>query len=245
MDEVKQQSGTPKLNEALAKAQLVMTAAKKDAVNPHFKSSYADLASIIEACRKPLAENGLAIAQVVTTDAKGVTVTTRLLHVSGECIEAPCWMPVAQQTPQAYGSAITYGRRYSLAAMVGVAAEDDDGNASSISKNVPPPAGVEKLRQQVSKPVQAQFGEPPPHTDDDAPYAPADAKQRTHEDITMGKFGNGAGKRLSELDDNSVSFYRSACQRTLSDASKSQYHAKEILRLAAFNSELRLRGLPE
>lgn len=218
-----------------------MTAAKKDAVNPHFKSSYADLASIIEACRKPLAENGLAVAQVVTTDPKGVTVTTRLLHVSGECIEAPCWMPVAQQTPQAYGSAITYGRRYSLAAMVGVAAEDDDGNASSASKNIPPPAGVEKLRQQIAQPT---VSEPPPHTDAPSYANETPGGQRNHEDIVMGKFGQSGGKRLSELDDNSVLFYRSACQRTLTDPTKSQYHTKEILRLAAFNCELQFRGLP-
>lgn len=121
-----------KLAEALAKAQGAMAAAKKDSTNPHFKSRYADLAAVWEAIRAPLAENGLSVLQRVSTSQEGVTVETMLLHASGEWVQDRCWMPVAQQTPQGFGSAITYARRYSLSALVGVAAdEDDDGNAAS------------------------------------------------------------------------------------------------------------------
>ena len=197
--------------------------AKKESVNPHFKSKYADLSSVIDACRKPLGDNGLAFVQLVSTDKSGVIVTTRLLHSSGESIEASCWLPVVQQTPQAYGSAITYGRRYSLAAMVGVAAEDDDGNgATSAGKEAMVPAGVEKLREQI---------------------AGALGKVRTHEDIKMGNFGTGAGLPMSELDDKSLAFYRGACTKNLADETKAQWHGKEILRLAAFNAEMLYRGL--
>ncbi len=132
MSEAAMQSETlGKLGEALAKAQSVMTGAKKDRQNPHFKSNYADLASIWDACREPLGTNGLSVIQQVTTTREGVKIVSTLLHVSGEFIRDECWLPVATQTPQAYGSAITYARRYSLAAIVGVAAEDDDGNAGS------------------------------------------------------------------------------------------------------------------
>jgi hypothetical protein len=116
---------------ALAKAQGAMKGAKKDSENPHFKSKYADLASIWEACRAALAANGLAVMQRVRTDSAGVIITTMLVHSSGEWVKDRCLYPLAQRTIQSVGSVITYGRRYSLAALVGVAAdEDDDGNGA-------------------------------------------------------------------------------------------------------------------
>jgi hypothetical protein len=119
------------LAKALVKAQSQMGTAKKDATNPHFKSKYADLASVWEAIRKPLADNGLSVVQRVVSNAKGVAVESMLLHVSGEWVKDRCWVPVVKADPQGYGSAITYARRYSLSAIVGVAADDDDGNAAS------------------------------------------------------------------------------------------------------------------
>ncbi len=116
---------------ALAKAQGQITYAKKDALNPHFKSRYADLASIWEAIRLPLSINGIAVVQEVTTKETSVTVRTRLVHSSGQEFSSACTFPVAQQTPQAFGSAITYAKRYALAAMVGVAQDDDDANAAT------------------------------------------------------------------------------------------------------------------
>lgn len=132
MSDVDQTESIAALSAALAKAQGQMKGAKKDSVNPHFKSSYADLASIWDACRDALAANGLAVMQRVSTDAVGVCITTQLVHSSGEWVRDRCVYPVAQRTPQGIGSAITYGRRYSLAALLGIAAEDDDdGNAAS------------------------------------------------------------------------------------------------------------------
>lgn len=116
---------------ALAKAQGEMEGAAKANVNPHFKSKYADLASVWDACRAPLSKNGLSILQPVKANGASVTVTTILAHSSGEWIEESLTMTAAQNTPQGVGSAITYGRRYGLAAMVGIAPEDDDGNAAS------------------------------------------------------------------------------------------------------------------
>jgi hypothetical protein len=118
------------LAKALATAQGEMEHASKDSTNPHFKSKYADLASVRDAC-KPLSKNGIAILQPVRANGTSVTVTTMLVHHSGEWIAEDLTMTAGQNTPQAIGSAITYGRRYGLAAMVGIAPEDDDGTAAS------------------------------------------------------------------------------------------------------------------
>jgi len=129
-----QLSGTTvraKLFAALAKAQSQMAGAAKDSVNPHFKSHYADLASCWDACRKPLTDNQLTILQPVKADGVNVTVTTILAHSSGEWISESLTMTAGANTPQAIGSTITYGRRYGLCAMVGIAPEDDDGEAGS------------------------------------------------------------------------------------------------------------------
>lgn len=116
---------------ALAKAQGEMEGAAKANINPHFKSKYADLASVWDACREPLSKHGLSVLQPVSADGARVTVTTILAHSSGEFISEALTMTAAQNTPQGVGSTITYGRRYGLASMVGIAPEDDDGNAGS------------------------------------------------------------------------------------------------------------------
>jgi hypothetical protein len=115
---------------ALAKAQGAIKGAVKDSLNPHFKNKYADLASVWDACRAQLASNGLSVVQSLGNDEAGVRITTMLLHSSGQWISDDLIMP-AGATAQTAGSAITYGRRYALAAMVGVAPEDDDANAAS------------------------------------------------------------------------------------------------------------------
>jgi hypothetical protein len=117
---------------ALAEAQKVMDGAKKDATNPHFRSKYADLESVMDACRVPLANNGLAVLQPTSANGAKVTVTTLIGHKSGQWIAADLEMTSAQNTPQGIGSTITYGRRYGLSSMVGIAPEDDDGTAGSI-----------------------------------------------------------------------------------------------------------------
>ena len=116
---------------ALAKAQAEIEGAKKDSNNPHFKSSYADLASVWDACRKALTGNGLSVVQGPVSDEGRVGVTTMLMHSSGQWLESTFFMRPTKDDPQGAGSALTYARRYALAAMVGVAPEDDDGNAAS------------------------------------------------------------------------------------------------------------------
>lgn len=112
---------------ALASAQSEMDFARKDSANPFFKSSYADLASVWDVCRRVLPKNGLAVSQTLEpSEGQTISVRTTLLHKSGQWITGVCQIPMVKADPQAAGSAITYARRYSLAAICGVIADDDD-----------------------------------------------------------------------------------------------------------------------
>lgn len=127
---------------ALHKAQGAIKAALKDSTNPHFRSKYADLSSVIEAVKGPLQANGITFLQGIEDAENGVAVETLLLHISGEWLSSTLKIPASKQDAQGYGSAITYGRRYGLQSMCGVPAEDDDGNAATAS--TPAPTGVIK-----------------------------------------------------------------------------------------------------
>ena len=128
---------------ALAKAQGAIRGAEKDRTNPQYRQSYATLASVWDACRAALAANGLAVVQATHVDAEGhVSLRTVLGHSSGASLEASYPIRPTQDTPQAYGSALTYARRYSLAAMVGVAPDDDDGEAASKPQPKPDAAAL-------------------------------------------------------------------------------------------------------
>lgn len=117
---------------ALAAAQGEMNGAVKNAANPFFKSKYADLASVWDAIRGPFTKNGLAIVQTTHIGKDDLPVIeTMLMHSSGEWIKGQIRMVPKDKSPQGIGSAITYARRYALAAIAGVAPEDDDGNAAS------------------------------------------------------------------------------------------------------------------
>jgi len=124
------------LASALAKAQGQMEGAKKDSTNPHFKSKYADLASVVDAVKKPLADNGLSYVQFPVTNAEqAVGVETLLMHASGEFVHGEAYyLPVTKADAQGFGSALTYARRYSLMAACGLAPEDDDGNAAAAAR---------------------------------------------------------------------------------------------------------------
>jgi hypothetical protein len=122
------------LADALSTVQGKLTHAKKDSANPFFKSKYADLESVWDACRDLLAHNGLAVAQFPGTYSdldKSMSLTTILMHGSGEWISQEMSVPVSKVDPQGAGSALTYMRRYALAAVIGVVQADDDGNAAS------------------------------------------------------------------------------------------------------------------
>lgn len=141
---------------ALSEAQGVIEGAKKDSeatISGSTKRKYADLASVWDACRKSLADNGLSVVQVTEGGPDTVTVITRLMHKSGQWMEGSLTMKPQQMTPQGLGSCITYCRRYALMAMVGIAPEDDDGQAAS---QAPPQHQGQQRQQQTQATPQPQ-----------------------------------------------------------------------------------------
>ena len=156
-----------KLAAALSKAQLAMESAKKDATNPHLRNRYADLTSCWAACRKPLGDNGLAVAQLTETiSASAIRIRTILLHESGEWIRSELTVPCAASKginpAQAMGSAISYGRRYGLSALIGISADDDDGAT----------AGSPQCQQQARQQNRPQGQQAPPPRQQPARQAP-------------------------------------------------------------------------
>lgn len=113
---------------ALSKAQAQMGFASKDSTNPHFNSRYADLASVRDAIRDPFAMNGLAATHVVMENGHGRILRTILMHTSGEWLASDFPLLGDLTRPQVFGSLMTYAIRYSLAAIAGLAQDDDDGN---------------------------------------------------------------------------------------------------------------------
>lgn len=126
-----QSESIAKIAAALAKAQGSIKSAPKDSKNPHFNSKYADLASVVDACKEQLSLNEIAVVQAPSAEGNVVKMATTLLHSSGEWLESALLSVQARDAgPQAVGSCITYLRRYQLASMVGVAPDDDDAEAA-------------------------------------------------------------------------------------------------------------------
>lgn len=118
---------------ALAKAQGQISPAIKDSSNPFFKSKYADLSSVWNACKDPLSSNGLAVLQTMDYRDNQLFLVTTLAHSSGQWMRSSIPIVTEKNNAQGIGAAITYMRRYALSAMVGITCDDDDdGNASVI-----------------------------------------------------------------------------------------------------------------
>lgn len=123
---------------AMLKAQKAIENAVKGSKNPHFRNTYADLNAVLAAVKGPLNENGILIQQFASSaDGLTVDVTTQLLHESGQYMTSTLRLKPSKADPQGIGSAITYGRRYTLSAMCGLGAEDDDGNEASGHRQQP------------------------------------------------------------------------------------------------------------
>lgn len=112
-------------------AQKEFEPARKQSLNPHFKSKYADLSNCVDAVKDALNNNHFALLQKTHDCDNGVAIETILLHESGESITSGILkIPASKHDAQGYGSAMSYARRYSLLAVCGIAPEDDDGNAA-------------------------------------------------------------------------------------------------------------------
>ncbi len=134
-------SENKELYAALSNAQAKIEHAKKSSMNPHFKSKYADLATVWDACREPMTSEGLAVVQLPCEAPAGFAgLNTIITHKSGQSISEKFFIPVAQaNNPQAVGSALTYAKRYALLGAAGIAPEDDDGNAATAAPRAAKP----------------------------------------------------------------------------------------------------------
>lgn len=154
-----------KIAPALHKAQEAMLPLVKDSENPFYKSKYADLHAVTEACYPALQSNGIVVVQSNKRLEEALIVLTRLIHTSGEWIETECVIPAVKADAQAYGSAYTYGRRYGLQAAVGLAPEDDDGNVATKNaapkKEAPKMTGNEKIAIKLSANPEDKWFEVP------------------------------------------------------------------------------------
>lgn len=146
--EMKTSENMATLAPALLAAQKAITFAAKDATNPHFKSKYADLESVIGAVKGALNAQGIMFIQTFSPSSPGfLNLSTRLMHSSGEWIEDEMSIPLQKNDAQGYGSAATYARRYALAAICGLYQADDDGNEAV------KPADKPKQEAKKSEPV--------------------------------------------------------------------------------------------
>lgn len=137
---------SPKIAAALVAAQKAFGPALKTSDNPHFRSKYADLASVVEAVIDGLNDNGIYLVQKTHDCDDGSVVETVFVHSSGETFSAGrLHVPASKRDAHGYMSALTYARRYSLMAACGIAPEDDDGNNAAASppgqKAMPQPSG--------------------------------------------------------------------------------------------------------
>lgn len=134
------------LAKVLHKAQAAMGEVFKNANNPAFRSKYADLAAVVEAVVPALNQHGITLLQPVAFDGDRVKVGTVLLHESGQWVRCTMSVPLTKKDAHGVGSATTYGRRFGLQAMSGVAPIDDDGNAAAQPRphnaNTPPPSPI-------------------------------------------------------------------------------------------------------
>jgi ERF superfamily len=163
-----------KLLPALLAARAAFAPVLKTARNPHFNSRYADLASVLDACEPALAAQGLGVVQIPYWRDGAMLLVTTLAHTSGERLSGEYPILTDYAKPQQIGAALTYARRYSYLAIVGVAPEDDDGEAAS-GRGQAQPAAREYRRLDTSAPAAAPVGAAAGHG-----AAPANGHQNGH-----------------------------------------------------------------
>jgi hypothetical protein len=149
-----------KLAESLAAAQAEIKAVVKDRTNPHYRNRYATLDAILDAVRPVLAKHGLSVVQGASDTTQGFTVETYLLHSSGEFIANVIAMPVSKQDAQGVGSALTYGRRYGVSALLALSTDEDDDGEQAVKPPAkkPDPKPAPKAEAQADDPKREWDG---------------------------------------------------------------------------------------
>jgi len=215
-------SQSQKLNElfsALSKAQLAMgTSVIASGTNPHYRSSYATLLSVLEVAREPLAANGLCLSQWISGDQ----LISLLGHESGQSISSAKPIIVKDRNnPQSEGSGITYARRYAAMAILGLAPDDDDGNeATSTTPSAaaaPGKADVNTtvpMSEQIKASVESRLA--------DAFAKMRDARHITHLSNMWAKHQQEWRKSLSDEDDKKLVEYKDMMKESLANKAKTK-----------------------
>lgn len=146
-----------KIAAALLAAQKEIEGVSKNSENPHFKSKFADLTAVIEATIPVLNKHGISVIQLPAAPQREgeLALSTLLLHESGESISGVAYVPLAKSDPQAYGSAMTYARRYSLGSAVGLKFIDDDAEAAVGRGSLP------SVQKEAARPARLLPEDPP------------------------------------------------------------------------------------
>jgi hypothetical protein len=191
-----QSETTSDLVKALVSATAEIKTAKRDAENPFFKSKYADLPTVVEACKGALLKNNLVVTQSTTIINGQTTLVTTLHHSSGQWIRGYYPVTAVKSDPQGIGSAMTYARRYALAALVGIVSDDDDDGETAMGRN----GGFSR---------RAEFDEEPVRIPNEAPA-------KSHQNPPDGSidwrgvaihFGKQKGVALGTLNPKSLSWW--------------------------------------
>lgn len=216
---------------ALVSFQYELTGAKKDSANPYFKSRYADLESCLSALKEPLHKHGLAVVQTSKLTNNGPVLITTLMHKSGQWIEGELPLSAAKQNdPQAQGSAITYARRYALAAITGLVQIDDDaelamgrGGKTEPVKKLEATSSPAKEPSKLSSVSTAASVKPPaePKAADKNPEPSTDAISHEHMGQLL-KFGLEAGWTRPQISGFLYSAF-SLTPKTITDLTFSQW----------------------
>lgn len=220
---------------ALAAAQAEMQSVAKDSTNPHFKSKFASLDTIIESMRPVLALHGLCISQSAEPrDGNAIVVETMVLHKSGEWLSNSVLVPLAKVDPQGAGAALTYGRRFGLSAVLCVATdEDDDGNTASR------PAARRAERPPVRPTASTEASAPK-----DAASAPTADENKRFDGKRLGDYDSTDLRKIVNKYQNSEEHKAlvGACRRIMTDRALGTTDDAKVERMkasvAAENAEL-------
>lgn len=200
----------PKISAALVKAQAELRAIPKDALNPHFKNRYSTLEAMLEVVRPVLAKHGLGVTQSASPelDGRALTIHSLLLHESGETLMSDAFIPLGKLDAQGAGGAMTYGRRYGLAALLCLTSDDDDDGVTAsrpARRERVPREGMERLKDVVDQSQAATAaraaGQPPPMYN--WAGAPGDRPM---------PWGDSKGKPLSEFSTEKLTALKQWCQ---------------------------------
>lgn len=204
---------TGEFSKAMALVQAEIENVAVDASNPAFKrgnkdSKYATLAAVLDVCRPALSKHGIAVLQSPGNDGDQVTVTTRLTHGSGEWMQSTVGVKPDRATAQGLGAATTYLRRFALAAMCGVAQDDDDGNEASGTNGNATSRPSPQPTQPASRPAQNNAAQ--------GNVSDAQREENARKMFAVVReFGNDGDAEAWEMVDkqDKMAMYRRACAR--------------------------------